>query len=67
MARQVVFWVETKGRTLEEIDEIFGTMHSSVTDVEAVRKGREAPGEVTAEELRATNGAVEAHKFDEKK
>ncbi|KAF2251694.1 putative hexose carrier protein [Trematosphaeria pertusa] len=35
-----VYWVETKGRTLEEIDAIFeGEKHSSVPDVEAVRKG----------------------------
>jgi 2',3'-cyclic-nucleotide 2'-phosphodiesterase (5'-nucleotidase family) len=34
--------VETKGRTLEEIDAIFeGHKHSSVPDVEAVRTGRE--------------------------
>lgn len=32
--------METKGRTLEEIDAIFeGQKHSSVPDVEAVRKG----------------------------
>ncbi|KAK7959531.1 sugar transporter [Apiospora aurea] len=35
-----VFWVETKGKTLEEIDAIFeGHKHSSVPDVELVRKG----------------------------
>jgi hypothetical protein len=35
-----VYWVETKGRTLEEIDAIFeGQKHSSVPDVETVRKG----------------------------
>ncbi|KAI1339662.1 putative hexose carrier protein [Xylariaceae sp. FL0016] len=37
-----VFWVETKGRTLEEIDAIFeGQKHSSVPDVEKVRRGQE--------------------------
>ncbi|OTA55848.1 putative hexose carrier protein [Hypoxylon sp. EC38] len=36
-----VFWVETKGRTLEEIDAIFeGQKHSSVPDVEQVRTGQ---------------------------
>lgn len=36
-----VFWVETKGRTLEEIDAIFeGEKHSSVPDVEQVRTGQ---------------------------
>lgn len=37
-----IFWVETKGKTLEEIDAIFdGEKHSSVPDVELVRKGVE--------------------------
>jgi hypothetical protein len=37
-----VFWVETKGKTLEEIDAIFeGEKHSSVPDVENVRLGKE--------------------------
>jgi len=36
-----VFWVETKGRTLEEIDALFeGEKHSDVPDVEAVRLGK---------------------------
>ncbi|KAH7410576.1 putative sugar transporter [Cadophora sp. MPI-SDFR-AT-0126] len=36
-----VFWVETKGKTLEEIDAIFeGEKHSNVPDVEMVRKGK---------------------------
>lgn len=35
-----VYWVETKGKTLEEIDAIFeGEKHSSVPDVETVRSG----------------------------
>lgn len=39
---QAVYWVETKGRTLEEIDAIFeGQKHSSVPDVELVRTGKE--------------------------
>jgi len=34
--------VETKGKTLEEIDAIFdGEKHSSVPDVELVRTGKE--------------------------
>ncbi|KAI1210155.1 putative hexose carrier protein [Annulohypoxylon truncatum] len=37
----IVFWIETKGRTLEEIDAIFdGEKHSSVPDVEMVRTGQ---------------------------
>ncbi|OCT45468.1 hypothetical protein CLCR_01738 [Cladophialophora carrionii] len=36
-----VFWVETKGRTLEEIDAIFERhKHSHVLDVELVRRGK---------------------------
>jgi len=36
-----VFWVETKGKTLEEIDELFeGHKHSNVPDVELVRRGK---------------------------
>ncbi|KAF2098320.1 putative hexose carrier protein [Rhizodiscina lignyota] len=36
-----VYWVETKGKTLEEIDAIFeGEKHSSVPDVEHVRLGK---------------------------
>lgn len=36
------FWVETKGKTLEEIDAIFeGHKHSSVPDVEDIRTGKE--------------------------
>lgn len=39
---QVVYWVETKGKTLEEIDAIFeGEKHSSVPDVELLRRGKE--------------------------
>lgn len=39
---EAVFWVETKGKTLEEIDAIFeGAKHSDVPDVEAVRRGEE--------------------------
>lgn len=34
--------METKGRTLEEIDALFeGEKHSSVPDVEQVRQGKE--------------------------
>lgn len=38
---QAVYWVETKGKTLEEVDAIFeGQKHSSVPDVENVRRGK---------------------------
>lgn len=34
--------METKGKTLEEIDALFeGEKHSSVPDVELIRKGKE--------------------------
>lgn len=39
---QAVFWVETKGKTLEEIDALFeGEKHSSVPDVEMIQRGKE--------------------------
>lgn len=38
----MVYWVETKGKTLEEIDALFeGEKHSSVPDVELVRLGKD--------------------------
>lgn len=41
-SEQAYYWVETKGRTLEEIDALFeGEKHSSVPDVELVRTGKE--------------------------
>lgn len=37
-----VYWVETKGRTLEEIDAIFeGQKRSDVPDVEQIRTGKQ--------------------------
>jgi len=37
-----VFWVETKGLTLEEVDALFeGEKHSTVPNIEAVRRGAE--------------------------
>ena len=36
-----MYWIETKGKTLEEIDAIFeGKKHSDVPDVELVRSGQ---------------------------
>lgn len=54
--RQAVFWIETKGKTLEEIDAIFeGEKHSNVPDVEKVRRGEETvKAEVLEEDLPAT-------------
>ena len=38
---KAVFWVETKGKTLEEIDAIIqGDKHSNVPDLELVRTGK---------------------------
>lgn len=40
-SRQIVFWVETKGTTLEEIDAIFmGKKHSDVPNIEDIRTGK---------------------------
>lgn len=55
--RQVTYWVETKGKTIEEVDAIFeGEKHSSVPDVEAVRHGEKT---VTEEDV-AKSTAVHA-------
>ena len=57
-----MYWVETKDKTLEEIDAIFeGEKHSSVPDVETVRTGR-ATVDVTAieKELHSEEGAIKA-------
>jgi hypothetical protein len=36
----IIFWVETRGLTLEEVDRIFdGEKHSSVADLEQVKRG----------------------------
>ena len=45
------FWVETKGRTLEEIDMVLdGMKHSDAPDLEMVFKGKEKVGpEIVAE------------------
>ncbi|KAF2765509.1 putative hexose carrier protein [Teratosphaeria nubilosa] len=49
------YWVETKGRTLEEIDAIFeGNKHSSVPDVEAVRLGKQRIDVVALEDQLAS-------------
>ncbi|KAJ5756854.1 hexose carrier protein, partial [Penicillium manginii] len=46
-----IYWVETKGKTLEEIDALFeGQKHSSVPDIELIRKGEEQINTDTIEE-----------------
>jgi sugar porter (SP) family MFS transporter len=41
------YWVETKGKSLEEIDEVFeGKKHSDVPDLENIRRGKEDLGDV---------------------
>lgn len=43
------WWVETKGKTLEEIDEVLeGTKHTDVPDLENIYKGKEEIGELVA-------------------
>ena len=47
------FWVETKGRTLEELDEVLeGMKHSDVPDLEMIYKGKEDVGQALAAEIR---------------
>ncbi|KAH6667543.1 MFS sugar transporter-like protein [Halenospora varia] len=44
------FWVETKGKTLEEIDELFdGEKHSDVPDLEAIMNGKADVGDLVVE------------------
>ncbi|GAW26841.1 putative hexose transporter protein [Rosellinia necatrix] len=46
-----IFWVETKGKTLEEIDAIFeGHRHSSASDVEKSHQGSESTDEDIAKQ-----------------
>jgi hypothetical protein len=46
------WWVETKGRTLEEVDEaIEGVKHSDVPNINLILKGKEELGEVEVREL----------------
>ncbi|KAJ5657277.1 uncharacterized protein N7484_000926 [Penicillium longicatenatum] len=49
------YWVETKGKTLEEIDALFeGEKHSSVPDIEKLRRGQKAiDTDVVEEQLTA--------------
>jgi len=55
------YWVETKGRTLEEIDALFeGEKHSSVPDVEMVRTGK---AEVDVNALEQSEASMESEKM----
>ncbi|RFU26952.1 hypothetical protein B7463_g9392, partial [Scytalidium lignicola] len=57
-----VYWVETKGKTLEEIDAIFeGEKHSDVPDIDLVLKGK-AQVNIEAIEM---EGDLEASKLKE--
>ena len=51
------FWVETKGRTLEELDEVLeGAKHSDVPDLEMIYKGKEEIGQTLAAEVKELQG-----------
>jgi len=48
-----IFWVETKGKTLEELDEVLdGVKHTDVPDLEKIYSGKEAIGEEMAQAVR---------------
>ena len=48
-----VFWVETKGRTLEELDSLFdGAKHSDAPDLEQIYQGREGLSPAMVEAVR---------------
>lgn len=41
------FWVETKGKTLEEIDELFeGKKHSDIPSMSVIRQAKSDLGEI---------------------
>ena len=49
-----LIWVETKGKTLEELDEVLdGMKHTNVPDLEQIYKGKEGVAESTLQEIRA--------------
>lgn len=44
-----IFWVETKGKTLEELDEVLdGVKHTDVPDLEKIYQGKESVGDDVA-------------------
>ena len=49
-----IFWVETKGKTLEEIDAVFeGEKHTDVPDLENIYAGKAGLAEDAKEVVRA--------------
>lgn len=51
-----IFWVETKGKTLEEMDAIFeGEKHTDVPDLENIYAGRAGSGDNAREIVHAKN------------
>jgi hypothetical protein len=49
----IYYYVETKGKTLEEIDVIFeGEKHSDVPDLETIYRGKASLSEVVVQEVR---------------
>jgi hypothetical protein len=49
----IYYYVETKGKTLEEIDVIFeGEKHSDVPNLEAIYRGKASLSEEVAQEVR---------------
>ena len=57
LATIVYYWVETKGKTLEEIDAVLeGKKHSNVLDLEMIYKGKEDIGESLAVEVDELKG-----------
>ena len=58
IAMIAIWWVETKGRTMEEIDEVFdGEKHSTVPNLKEVESGKvEVEIQVLEDFARDTNG-----------
>ncbi|TVY84968.1 Lactose permease [Lachnellula suecica] len=58
LAFVLYFWVETKGKTLEEIDELFdGVKHSDVPDLEAILNGKVDVSDLIVESVEVTDKA----------
>lgn len=52
------YWVETKGKTLEEIDELFeGRKHSVMPDLEDLVKGGRKDGEAISSSVEITGSS----------
>jgi len=51
------YWVETKGKTLEEIDQVLeGVKHSDIPDLETIYRGKAEVGELVVRDMNEVKG-----------